>query len=195
MDDMEALATRAQPAEPKKDPPNAFALRDLEDVFREHHTLVFRAAYRITGNAQDAEDVLQTVFLRLARREEDAAQVDNLPCYLRRAATNAAFDLMRSRQRANSMPLEDLEPVLAGDPSRSPERLYQASEMLDWLRGTVSRLSPMAAQIFALRFFEGKDNPEIAQIVGTSLGAVSVTLSRARDRVEKEFHAYWRTQS
>ena len=53
----------------------------------------------------------------------------------------------------------------------------------------------MAAEIFALRFFEGKDNPEIATIVGTSVGAVSVTLSRARDRVEKEYNAYWSKQS
>lgn len=191
MDDMEALATRAQP-ELTKDPPNAFALRELEDIFKEHHKLVFQTAYRITGNAQDSEDVLQTVFLRLARREEDAAQVDHIPSYLRRAATNAAFDLLRSRQRANSAPLEDVEPILAGDAAKSPERLYQATEMRDWLRRTVARLSPMSAQIFALRFFEGKDNGEIAKIVGTTTGAVSVTLSRARERVEKEFQAYWR---
>jgi RNA polymerase sigma-70 factor (ECF subfamily) len=153
--------------------------------------MVFRAAFRETGNTEDAEDVLQTVFMRLARREDESADIDHLPGYLRRAAVNAAFDLLRSRQRTRSIPLEDLEPVLQ-DHAASPEREMQATEMRDWLRRTVARLSPMAAQAFALRFFEGKENPEIAQILGTSLGAVSVTLSRARDRVEKEFEAYWR---
>ena len=190
MDDMEATATRAPSTAPA-----ALSLRDLEDVFKEHHTMVFRAAYRITGNAEDAEDVLQTVFLRLSRREDDAADVGHLTGYLRRAATNAAFDLLRGRQRAKSMPLEDVEPLLSDDASRSPERVYQATEMRDWLRKTVARLSPMAAQVFALRFFEEKENPEIAQILGTSVGAVSLTLSRARDRVEQEFKTYWRTQS
>ena len=42
---------------------------DFERTFREHHDLVYRAAYRITGNAEDAEDALQTLFLRLLRRE------------------------------------------------------------------------------------------------------------------------------
>ena len=42
----------------------------LEDLFREHNGAVYRAAYRITGNAMDAEDVLQTVFMRLLRRED-----------------------------------------------------------------------------------------------------------------------------
>src|SRR5260221_9022373 len=107
--------------------------------------MVFGAAYRITGNSEDAEDVLQTVFLRLARREDDAASVVHLPSYLRRAAVNAAVDLLRSRQRARSMPLEDVEPILSDD-SVSPERAAQAGEMRDWLRRTVGRLSPMAAQ-------------------------------------------------
>ena len=44
---------------------SAISARDLEVIFKEHHGMVFRAAYRVTGNAGDAEDVLQTVFLRL----------------------------------------------------------------------------------------------------------------------------------
>src|SRR5437016_4048853 len=112
MDDMEAIASASREPVPN---PGLLAAGELEAVFREHHTMVFRAAYRITGNSEDAEDVLQTVFLRLARREDDAASVAHLPSYLRRAAVNAAFDLLRSRQRARSMPLEDVEPILSDD--------------------------------------------------------------------------------
>ena len=54
----------------------------------------------------------------------------------------------------------------------------------------IAKLSPQAAEIFTLRFFEGKDNSEIAAIVGTTPGTVAVTLSRTRDRIEKEFRAY-----
>ena len=52
---------------------------DLEQAFEEHHAMVFRTAYRITGNTSDAEDVLQTVFLRLLRRTGDAGAVGHLP--------------------------------------------------------------------------------------------------------------------
>ncbi len=82
----------------------AASAADLEQIFREHHALVFRAAYRITGNATDAEDVLQTVFLRMLKRDKEAEPVTNLPSFLHRAAVNAAVDLMRARRNAKNIP-------------------------------------------------------------------------------------------
>jgi len=166
------------------------APEDLEKAFREHYPMVFRAAYRITGNAGDAEDVLQTVFLRLCRREPEAEPVDHLAGYLHRAAVNAALDLVRSRQNIRHVPLDDLEPVLAEPAYRSPDRQQAASETRQWLRSTLARLNPRIAAMFALRFFEGKDNPEIARLMGTTPGTVAVTLSRTRDRLEKEYRSY-----
>ena len=77
---------------------------DLERIFGEHHGLVFRAAYRITGNASDAEDVLQTVFLRLLKREPEAEPVGHMASFLHRAAVNAALDLMRSPAKGAAHP-------------------------------------------------------------------------------------------
>jgi len=160
---------------------------ELERIFRENQALVFRAAYRITGNFSDAEDVLQTVFLRMAKRGPDAEPVDNLTSYLHRAAMNAALDVVRARQSARSVPLEGLEPVLAEGAHRGPERARSSKEIREWLRGAIARLNPRSAEMFILRFFEGKENPEIARLLGTTPGTVAVTLSRARDRLEKEF--------
>jgi len=179
---------KAQMAAPQE--PAAISVKDLEQIFREHHALVFRAAYRITGNAGDAEDVLQTVFLRMLKRDPEAEAVGNMPSFLHRAAVNAALDLVRSRQNIRNIPLDELEPVLAEPAFRSPERAHSSNEMRDWLRGALARLNPRIAQMFALRFFEGKDNPEIARLLNTTPGTVAVTLSRTRDRLEKEFQAY-----
>jgi len=79
----------------------------VERLFRAYHGLVFRAAYRITGNATDAEDVLQTVFLRLIGRDGSAPPVENSEKYLRRAAINAALDVVRARRVAETVPLAD----------------------------------------------------------------------------------------
>jgi RNA polymerase sigma-70 factor (ECF subfamily) len=163
---------------------------DLEQILREHHGLVFRAAYRITGNAGDAEDVLQTVFLRMVKRDSGAEPVGNMASFLHRAAVNAALDLMRTRQNIRNIPLDDLEPVLAEPAFRSPERAQTSGEIREWLRGAMARLNPRIAEMFTLRFFEGKDNPEIARIMNTTPGTVAVTLSRTRDRLEKEFQQY-----
>ena len=175
------------PAPMESASPNA---ADLERVFRENHAMVFRAAYRITGNAGDAEDVLQTVFLRMLKRDRDADTVGNMPSFLHRAAVNAALDLVRSRANVRNIPLDELEPVLAEPAHRNPERAQSSGEIRDWLRGALARLNPKIAQMFAMRFFEGKDNPEIAQILNTTPGTVAVTLSRTRDRPEKEYRAY-----
>jgi len=163
---------------------------DLERIFREHHALVFRAAYRVTGNPTDAEDVLQTVFLRMVKRDPAAEPVGNMASFLHRSAVNAALDLMRTRQNIRNIPLDELEPVLAEPAHRSPERAQASTEIRDWLRGALARLNPRIAQMFTLRFFEGVDNPEIARILNTTPGTVAVTLSRTRDRLEKEFQAY-----
>jgi RNA polymerase sigma-70 factor (ECF subfamily) len=163
---------------------------EIERIFREHHGMIFRAAYRITGNPSDAEDVLQTVFLRLLRRDSESEAVGNMSGYLHRAAVNSALDLMRARQNSRSVPLDEVAPLLAEKASLSPDRAHSSAESRDWLRGAVARLSPQAGEIFSLRFFEGKDNNEIAEIVGTTPGTVAVTLSRSRDRIEREFRAY-----
>jgi len=58
----------------------------LEVLFREHHDRVFRTAHRVTGSAADAEDVLQTVFLRVARGQESIGFAENPQAYFARAA-------------------------------------------------------------------------------------------------------------
>jgi RNA polymerase sigma-70 factor, ECF subfamily len=163
---------------------------ELERVFRDHYGLVFRAAYRITGNADDAEDILQTVFLRMMKRDASSQPIENMASFLHRAAVNAALDLVRSRQNIHSIPLDELEPILSDPAHRSPDRIQHSGEIREWLRGALARLNPRIAEMFMLRFFDGKDNPEIARLLETTTGTVAVTLSRTRDRLEKEFRAY-----
>ena len=170
--------------------PAAASVPDLEQIFREHHAMVFRAAYRVTGNAGDAEDVMQTVFLRMARREASAEPVGNMTSFLHRAAVNAALDLVRARQNVRNIPLDELEPVLAEPAFRSPDRAHTSGEIREWLRGALARLNPRIAEMFTMRFFEGKDNPEIAKLLNTTPGTVAVTISRTRDRLQKEYEAY-----
>jgi RNA polymerase sigma-70 factor (ECF subfamily) len=170
--------------------PAAAPANDLEQIFREHHAMVFRAAYRVTGNAGDAEDVLQTVFLRMMKRDQEAEPVANMTSFLHRAAVNAALDLVRSRQNVRNIPLDELEPVLAEPAYRRPDRVQASGEIRDWLRGAMARLNPRIAEMFTMRFFEGKDNPEIARLLNTTPGTVAVTISRTRDRLQKEYQAY-----
>jgi len=164
----------------------SFRAEDLEAIFQSHHGLVFRAAYRVTGNASDAEDVLQTVFLRLVRRPPEADGVRGLESYLYRSAVNTALDVLRSKARRSNVPLDDSDP--AAGAGSSPDRGVASSELREWLRGAIARLSPRSAEILVLRFLEGKDNTEIAQMLDTTPATVAVTLHRTRERLHREFH-------
>src|ERR1700745_3319409 len=87
---------------------SAIAIPDeLERAFQAHHGMVFRTAYRITGNASDAEDVLQTVFLRLLNRKASSGGVYSEQSYLRRAAIKASLDLLPIRQADRTTELTD----------------------------------------------------------------------------------------
>jgi RNA polymerase sigma-70 factor (ECF subfamily) len=167
----------------------------LEGLFEAHHARVFRTAYRVTGNATDAEDVLQTVFLRVARGQEAAEAAENTEAYLSRAAINASLDLLRSRKRSRAMAIDDVEnrATLAQFASKqNPETHHEDRELRELIREAVAKLGATAAQMFALRYFEGYGNGEIAGIMKTSPLVVGVTLHRARARLRKEIGRYLR---
>lgn len=173
---LEAIAENAPPEE-------------LATLFRDYHKTIFRIAYRITNSRSDAEDVLQTVFLRLAPNRRELSP--NTGGYLHRAAVNASLDLIRSRKRANSVSLDaanfDKNSQLS---AASPEEDFASAELREILRQAIAKLDGRAATAFALRYFEGLDNNRIAEILGTSQMVVAVTLHRARTRLRKEIEGY-----
>ena len=165
---------------------------ELETLFQTHHGRVFRTAQRITGSAADAEDVLQTVFLRLVKGGPEGYDLSRNPeAYLSRAAINASLDLLRSRNRSKSVTLDDINAAdtLAGR-ARSPEALHADRELQTLVREAVARLGKTAGEMFVLRYYEGLDNKEIAVVMNTSPLVVGVVLHRARTRLRKEIGHY-----
>ena len=167
---------------------------ELEELYRAHHSRVLKAAYRVTGSMADAEDVAQSVFLRLARKEIDRSRITNLESYLHRAAVNAALDLIRSRGNREAVPVEAAD-VLEANASLSPERAHSSSELRDWLRRELAQINPRAAEMFTLRYIEGRDNPEIAEMMQTSQAVVAVTLHRTRARLKKQLRGFMKGAS
>ena len=166
----------------------------IENLFEQHNQQVFRTAYRVTGSTADAEDVLQTVFLRVARGPETVTTAENAQAYFSRAAVNASLDLLRSRKRSRAVAIDD---VIEGEASvvpfvrrDNPERHQEDRELRSLIRQAVSELGNTAGQMFALRYFEGYGNGEIAQMMNTSALVVGVTLHRARARLRKEIGRY-----
>ena len=155
----------------------------LSELFAMHHRRVLMAAYRITGSVADAEDVAQSVFLRLAGSDEFV--VSNAGSYLYRAAINGALDLLRRRNSAASEPLDSASGVTSQGRGSRPEAEAASSQLVEWLRVALGELSPRAAEMFTLRYVEELDNREVATLMHTSQAVVAVTLHQARAKLKK----------
>ena len=166
------------------------AAGELESLFQAHHGRVYRTAHRITGSSADAEDVLQTVFLRLIKGQEDYDLSRNPEAYLSRAAINASLDLLRSRTRSKVVALDDVHADTLASGFRNPELAHADRELQALLREAVARLGKTAGEMFVLRYYEGFDNKEIAVLLNTSPLVVGVVLHRARTKLRKEIGHY-----
>jgi RNA polymerase sigma-70 factor (ECF subfamily) len=163
--------------------PLAMTNESLSQLFREHYRRVLSAAYRITGSVADAEDVAQTVFLRIA--SVDSPALTSTGSYLYRAAINGALDLLRHRKTAPASPLEDAAGIASSARGSSPEAEASGRELGNLLRIAVGELAPRGAEMFILRYVEELGNREIAALMGTSQAVVAVTLHNVRSRLKK----------
>ncbi|WP_162601476.1 RNA polymerase sigma factor [Occallatibacter savannae] len=152
----------------------------LSDLFAMHHRRVLMAAYRITGSMADAEDIAQSVFLRLTAGDDLA--MSNAGSYLYRAAINGALDLLRRRQTES---LDSAASVPSQGRGSRPEAEAAAGQLVECLRTALGELSPRAAEMFTLRYVEELDNREIAALMHTSQAVVAVTLHQVRSKLKK----------
>ena len=147
------------------------------ELYERHYEAVFRAALRVTGNPADAEDVLQTVFVRVLARSGDVEDGGRGPAYFRRAAINAAVDVLRRREtRAESTFDADASNAAVQPPGLLKERLRRALAILD----------RDDASLFLLRHVEGLSINELAEMFEMQKNNVNVRLHRIRRRLQAE---------
>jgi RNA polymerase sigma-70 factor (ECF subfamily) len=152
-------------------------LAGFAELYERHYEAVFRAALRVTGRAADAEDVLQTVFLRVLAQGGDVQNVALPAAYFRRAAVNAAVDVLRRRQFQAESAYDDLAPHATVRPH---------SLLKERLRRAVATLDSDDASLFLLRYVEGLSNEELAGMFDLEKNNVAVRLHRIRQRLQAE---------
>ncbi len=150
---------------------------DFAALYARHYEAVFRAALRVTGNAVDAEDVLQTVFLRVLSQGEHEEAARRPAAYFRRAAVNAAVDLLRRRVAHAETAYDDGAPDAAVEP---PLLLKER------LRRAIATLQGEDATLFLLRHVEGLSIDELASLFQLEKNNVAVRLHRIRLRLRTE---------
>ena len=152
-------------------------LAGFAGLYERHYEAVFRTALRVTGRPADAEDVLQTVFVRLLSANEQDEAARRPAAYFRRAAVNAAVDLLRRRAVRAETAYDDTAPHAA---------VESGLLLKEQLRRAIATLDSEDATLFVLRFVEGLSNQELADMFQLEKNNVAVRLHRIRMRLQAE---------
>ena len=155
---------------------STISLAGFAELYERHYETVFRAALRVTGNAADAEDVLQTVFVRLLARSGDLEDVALPAAYFRRAAVNAAVDVLRRRELHVESAVDD----------RALHAVQPPLLLKEQLRRAIAALDSDDASLFLLRHVEGLSIEELAAMFEMEKNNVAVRLHRIRQRLQAE---------
>jgi RNA polymerase sigma-70 factor (ECF subfamily) len=151
-------------------------------LVEQHSRSVFHLAYRMTGNEQDAEDVVQESFLRAYKQLGRFESRANFGTWLYRIVANCSVDLMRAKQARHDQvrgdSLDELADLPAGD-LPGPERLARSAEIERRVRAALAGLSPLERAAFTLRHYEGRSIDEISKTLGLGTSAAKHSVFRA----------------
>jgi RNA polymerase sigma-70 factor, ECF subfamily len=164
------------------------------DAFRllveRHGRTIFRLAYRITGNEEDAEDVVQETFLKAYRELDRYESRCSFSTWLYRIASNCSLDLIRKRK------IREQKRERSPDPSRDilqslptahpgPERALFSNQISANVDAALGELSSQERAAFVLRHFEGLSIEEIGQALGTGASATKHSIFRAVQKLRR----------
>lgn len=161
-------------------------------LYERHRTPVFRFAYRLSGNIETAEDITHDCFLGLIRKPENfKAEKGGLRTYLISAARNLWFKQLRKLGRESG--LDELEDYQVPVVRKEPLHTLLEHELSQKVGEAVSSLPPLQREALVLFEYEGFALSEIADMVGTDVGAVKSRLYRARERLKTTLQPYLNT--
>jgi RNA polymerase sigma-70 factor (ECF subfamily) len=167
---------------------NADAFRALVE---RHSRSLFRLAFRMTGNEQDAEDIVQETFLRAYRQIGRFDERSSFGTWLYRIAANCSLDSIRARKRRAEQVTGAVdsgeEEIVASLPCTSPgpEREALSGELRAHVSGAMQELSAMERTAFVLRHFEGMSIEEVSRVLDCQPGAAKHSVFRAVQKLRR----------
>jgi RNA polymerase sigma-70 factor (ECF subfamily) len=160
-------------------------LTDWEEVVRDYSPAIWKTAYRLVGNRDDAADCVQETFLS-AMRHGNSQPVAHWGAFLHRIATARALDSLRKRYQMSA----HREPVPADwaslpDFRPDPHKLAEGSELVQKLLHALTELPKLQAEAFCLRYLAELEYREIAESLEINPNSVGALLHRTRESLRR----------
>ena len=165
----------------------------FEELVNRYEKKIYRLGMNITGNREDAEDVLQETFLKAFEHLADFREDSRFYTWIVRIGVNQALMKLRKRRSEKMVPMDDLVgddgeviPREFTDWKPNPEQQLTQAELEDILETAAKALPPTFRAVFFLRDVEDLSTEETAEILNLSNGAVKARLFRARLRLRED---------
>jgi RNA polymerase sigma-70 factor (ECF subfamily) len=203
MEDLEQSATRYTPDEDLAlvEASTSGDIAAFEELVQRYDRKLLRIAQQVTGNLEDAQDVVQETFLKAFQKLSQFQRNSKFSTWLIRIALNESFMKLRKRRsHARELPLEyddpqgDHLPLDVADWSPNPEQLYSGSELQEILRQALEELAPILRVVFILRDVEDLSIKETAAALDLQPSAVKARLFRARLQLREKLSKYFRKE-
>jgi RNA polymerase sigma-70 factor, ECF subfamily len=170
----------------------------FEELVTKYDRRLFRIAYGVTHNREDAEDVVQESFLKAYQHLADFRGASQLSTWLIRITVNEALTKLRKRRTAREVSVDadfeadsDMRPLEVVDWAPNPEQSYRASELREILTGILEELEPVSRTVFVLRDIEGLTTDETTAAMNMSISAVKARLWRVRLQIRQRLNTFF----
>ena len=158
--------------------------QEFKQRFMPHYKLLYRVAYHLTGNAQDAEDLLQDMYLKLWQKRDDLKEETDTQAYLVAMMKNLFVDKRRHKRIDAS---EDIEAHASPPDERSLEHQIDSRDEVQQMEGLISELPERDAKIIKMHLMEDRSYEEIESNTGLSQGNIRIIVMRAKKKLKQQF--------
>jgi RNA polymerase sigma-70 factor (family 1) len=144
---------------------------------------LFRFALRIVGNTEDAEDIVQEVFVKVWNKRQDMHKFLNMEAWCMKLVKNQSLDRIKSGHFKASLKKDDSD---VQSEENNPHGQSELSDTLKIVHDCISKLPPKQKEVIQLRDVEGYSYQEIAEVMEIDINQVKVNLFRARKTIKEK---------
>ena len=164
--------------------------REFKQRFMPHYKLLYRVAYQMTGNAQDAEDLLQDLYLKLWQKRDGLPDEAMKEAYLVKMIRNLFLEQRRIKRLDTSV---DLKEAYSPPDDQSLDHQIDAKDEVQKMEGLISELPEREAKIIKMHLVEERSYEEIEQDTGLSKGNIRIIVMRTRQKLKQQFQNITKT--
>jgi RNA polymerase sigma factor (sigma-70 family) len=158
--------------------------RSFNELVRRYQEKVYWVARHMVIDHDDADDIVQEVFIRLYRSAKEFRGESSLYTWLYRVTVNASLNALRRKKVREYLPLDDTTLQFKSDTSQ-PDELYEEAERKTELERAVASLPAKQRAVFVLRYYEEKSYEEIVRVLKTSIGGLKANYFHAVKKIGK----------